>query len=299
MITRIPCDKCGAEILPTTAVATGGICMACKQGIRRGKVDRHGRSIEEQKPRTEIERITVASNGHIHMHNDDGSYITCSTGGPVSDMTDGHAFICKMNLMEDVCTKVKNLVLTGNIAAIDKGDMESLMRLWIVGSKVKESGREVSSLFRGPCLADQFKYLSAVLTELAARGFSPGILQQASYPKNSKNSKNPNKHLVLPIIISGFLGLAIILNNMNYSFYVLLRFTVCASFGWWAWGAHKRGHSTWGNIFALTALFYNPFVPLGLEKNWWQVINSLTIGLIIVASAKNKLSQAIRSVSIK
>ncbi len=28
---RIPCPKCGALILPTTASATGGICMPCKK----------------------------------------------------------------------------------------------------------------------------------------------------------------------------------------------------------------------------------------------------------------------------
>lgn len=32
---RVPCRECGAEILPATAEATGGICMACKQGIRK------------------------------------------------------------------------------------------------------------------------------------------------------------------------------------------------------------------------------------------------------------------------
>lgn len=35
MSTRVPCKDCGAEILPTTAAATGGVCMACKQGIRK------------------------------------------------------------------------------------------------------------------------------------------------------------------------------------------------------------------------------------------------------------------------
>lgn len=32
---KIPCSECGALILPTTAESTGGICMACKQGIRK------------------------------------------------------------------------------------------------------------------------------------------------------------------------------------------------------------------------------------------------------------------------
>jgi hypothetical protein len=35
MTQRIPCKECGAEILPTTAQATGGVCMACKNGIRK------------------------------------------------------------------------------------------------------------------------------------------------------------------------------------------------------------------------------------------------------------------------
>lgn len=33
-MSKIPCDTCGALILPATAEKTGGICMACKQGIR-------------------------------------------------------------------------------------------------------------------------------------------------------------------------------------------------------------------------------------------------------------------------
>lgn len=32
---KIPCNECGALILPATAESTGGICMACKQGIRK------------------------------------------------------------------------------------------------------------------------------------------------------------------------------------------------------------------------------------------------------------------------
>jgi len=39
MNTYVPCTECGAEILPSTAEATGGICMACKQGIRQSIED--------------------------------------------------------------------------------------------------------------------------------------------------------------------------------------------------------------------------------------------------------------------
>jgi hypothetical protein len=34
-VEKIPCSECGALILPTTAESTGGICMACKRGIRK------------------------------------------------------------------------------------------------------------------------------------------------------------------------------------------------------------------------------------------------------------------------
>jgi hypothetical protein len=31
---KLPCRECGAMILPSTAESTGGLCMACKQGIK-------------------------------------------------------------------------------------------------------------------------------------------------------------------------------------------------------------------------------------------------------------------------
>ena len=34
-VVKIPCNECGALILLTTAESTGGLCMACKQGIRK------------------------------------------------------------------------------------------------------------------------------------------------------------------------------------------------------------------------------------------------------------------------
>ena len=35
MPDKLPCKECGALILPTTFEITGGVCMACKNGIRR------------------------------------------------------------------------------------------------------------------------------------------------------------------------------------------------------------------------------------------------------------------------
>jgi Domain of unknown function (DUF4375) len=33
-MSKVACTQCGAMILPRTAAETGGVCMACKQGIR-------------------------------------------------------------------------------------------------------------------------------------------------------------------------------------------------------------------------------------------------------------------------
>jgi len=34
-VEKVPCSECGVLILPATAESTGGLCMACKQGIRK------------------------------------------------------------------------------------------------------------------------------------------------------------------------------------------------------------------------------------------------------------------------
>jgi hypothetical protein len=48
MDNKIPCVKCGEMILPSTAEKTGGICMACKQGIRQN-IEASKRYYEELK----------------------------------------------------------------------------------------------------------------------------------------------------------------------------------------------------------------------------------------------------------
>jgi hypothetical protein len=48
MSARVPCKQCGASILPATAERNGGLCMACKQGIRQS-VEASKRYYEEQR----------------------------------------------------------------------------------------------------------------------------------------------------------------------------------------------------------------------------------------------------------
>lgn len=48
MTARVPCEQCGAYILPATAERNSGLCMACKQGIRQN-IEASKRYYEEQR----------------------------------------------------------------------------------------------------------------------------------------------------------------------------------------------------------------------------------------------------------
>jgi hypothetical protein len=47
---KVPCTTCGAMILPATAGATGGVCMACKNGIRKNLERAKAFYAEQRKP---------------------------------------------------------------------------------------------------------------------------------------------------------------------------------------------------------------------------------------------------------
>lgn len=190
------------------------------------------------------------------------------------------------------------LILDGRTADIEKCDLEPLMRLWLKGAEAERSGDTKSRFFFGPSFADEFKSLSTILTaaglnleRFAAAAFSPGQPQE-SLPAREVAPKS-YRHWIFPLMLSGFLGLAVGIDDIDYSFFVVLQFAVCASFGWWAWTAHERRQSIWRKLFVLTAVFYNPFLPLRLDREWWQVANGLTIAITLVAAANNKLGQGV------
>lgn len=291
MVTRVPCKSCGAEILPVTAEATGGICMACKQGIRRGPVDRNDRLIEDEGPTAENEKVTIAPNGHIHISRDDGSSMHINVSR--IQVSAGDSFLCQLQNMAELRKRVTNLIVTGKAADLEKSDLEPLMRLWIKGLEAEKSSDTSSQFILGPRFSDEFKSLSTILTasgidlnQFSTAALSPGPAQDLPQPP-----QRSYRYWILPLTMALFLGVGIGIDGVDYSFFVVLRFAVCASFSWWAWRAHERRQSIWRNVFVLTAVFYNPFVPLRLDREWWQVVNGLTIAIILIAAAKNKLGE--------
>lgn len=88
------------------------------------------------------------------------------------------------------------------------------------------------------------------------------------------------------IIISGLLLVAIIDSlvgfDLEYSYFVMLRFAVCAVFAFWAFSAHAKGKVRWRNAFVLIALLYNPFLPVKLgDRDLWVLVNLITLGFVV------------------
>jgi len=81
MTNRVPCKECGAEILPATAEATGGVCMACKQGIREG-IERSKEYYKEQRKYSParalwsslVDRVHNTSEGFEGLSDDEKTY---------------------------------------------------------------------------------------------------------------------------------------------------------------------------------------------------------------------------------
>jgi hypothetical protein len=68
-----------------------------------------------------------------------------------------------------------------------------------------------------------------------------------------------------------------------YSFYTLLRWICCAAFAYSAFTAHERNRVAWVWIFGGLAMLFNPIVPLHFQRDTWQMIDWVTIAVIVVA----------------
>ena len=86
-------------------------------------------------------------------------------------------------------------------------------------------------------------------------------------------------------LISVGLLVAILFNEeLEYGYFNILRFAVCAAFAYWAWLTHNFNKQAWRNAFVLTALFYNPFLPVKLgDAGSWIFVNLVTLGLVIAS----------------
>jgi hypothetical protein len=64
-MTKVPCIKCGAEILPSTAEETGGLCMPCKNGYR-DQIEASKRYYEELKKYDPYRELSMSLVHRVH-----------------------------------------------------------------------------------------------------------------------------------------------------------------------------------------------------------------------------------------
>jgi hypothetical protein len=85
MSDKLPCEKCGAMILPTTAQSTGGLCMPCKKGFRQD-IETSKRYYEEQKKydpfrelwKSLVQRVYETDSGFEGLNADEKIYFSVS-----------------------------------------------------------------------------------------------------------------------------------------------------------------------------------------------------------------------------
>ena len=67
-----------------------------------------------------------------------------------------------------------------------------------------------------------------------------------------------------------------------YGYYILLRWVLCGVFAYLAFQAFEREREGLVWVLGITALIYNPIIPVHLNRELWSIINVITIGIAIV-----------------
>jgi hypothetical protein len=75
--------------------------------------------------------------------------------------------------------------------------------------------------------------------------------------------------------------LVIAIAPLPYAFYELLRFIVCSIFGYLAYLAITRQAHLHTAVFAVSALLFNPLIPVHLGKELWVVIDASAAALLV------------------
>jgi hypothetical protein len=78
---------------------------------------------------------------------------------------------------------------------------------------------------------------------------------------------------MIPAVLSiAFLVLAV-LAKWPSGFYTLLRFAVCGSSAYLAWGLGMLNKRLWLWVMGASAALFNPLIPVRLDRSVWQVID--------------------------
>ena len=76
-----------------------------------------------------------------------------------------------------------------------------------------------------------------------------------------------------------------------YGYYVFLRWVVTASAVFLIWIAHKLKKQRWLGLMVVTAILFNPIIPIYLTKEIWVVIDLITAAIFLVSIFKVKIKE--------
>ena len=79
---------------------------------------------------------------------------------------------------------------------------------------------------------------------------------------------------------------------LPYGYYPLLRLVVCGVFSFAAYHAFQKSHGLYPWILVLTAVLFNPIVPVHLPKELWAVLDVGAAVLLVVGYRMGKISRA-------
>jgi FtsH-binding integral membrane protein len=91
------------------------------------------------------------------------------------------------------------------------------------------------------------------------------------------------KQLWIPQIICIIMLLWALNPDNPYAYYILLRWVCCGVFAYIAFQSFEQKKQGWGWALGITALIYNPFFRVHLNRELWSVINVVTIGMAVVS----------------
>jgi len=95
------------------------------------------------------------------------------------------------------------------------------------------------------------------------------------------------KALAPHILIVSLLLWALIPSN-PYGYYSVMRWIVCATFIFLGFKSHEQHRQTWVWVWGVAAGIYNPIFPVHATREFWSLINVVTIGLVVLAALINR-----------
>lgn len=77
--------------------------------------------------------------------------------------------------------------------------------------------------------------------------------------------------------------LVVALAELPYGYYTLLRIVVCGVSAYGAFIAYGVQTEGWTLVLGMTALVFNPLIPIHLEREVWSIVDLVTAGVLFAS----------------